>query len=146
MKAGREEGSVLKLSTVESGFHCELVPPRPPAKDIDPRSPGRQTRHVNLIEIPDERMKRNLLIAVLILISIAALFAAGNLTGFFRSSELTLEITHWAAIVALVVYAAFRRTLGTWILVAMIVGAALGHDFPNFAVSLRILAQIFLRL
>ena len=102
--------------------------------------------HGNLFEFPDERMKRNLLIAVLILISIAALLAAGNLTGLLRSSERTLEITHWVAILSLVVYAAFRRTLGTWILVAMIVGAALGHDFPNFAVSLRILAQIFLRL
>jgi proton glutamate symport protein len=94
----------------------------------------------------ERRMKRNLLIAVLVLITIAAAFAAGNLTGLLHSSDLTMEITHWAAILALVVYAAFRRTLGTWILVAMIAGAALGHDLPAFAVNLRILAQIFLRL
>jgi proton glutamate symport protein len=91
-------------------------------------------------------MKRNLLIAALILITIAAALAVANFAGLLHSSELTLEITHWAAIVALIVYAGFRRTLGTWIFVAMIAGAALGHDYPAFAINLRILAQIFLRL
>jgi len=53
---------------------------------------------------------------------------------------------HWTVVTALFIYTCFRRTLGTWILLAMVVGAALGHDFPSFAVNLRILAQIFLRL
>jgi proton glutamate symport protein len=45
-----------------------------------------------------------------------------------------------------VVYVARRQSLTGWILVAMVIGAEVGHDFPQAAVSLRILSQIFLRL
>jgi proton glutamate symport protein len=55
-------------------------------------------------------------------------------------------LLRWLAIAALVVWAARRRSLTVWILVAMVVGVEVGHDFPNAAVSLRVLSQIFLRL
>ena len=38
------------------------------------------------------------------------------------------------------------RSLTFWILVAIVVGAGLGHFFPDLAVSLRFIGQIFLRL
>jgi len=38
------------------------------------------------------------------------------------------------------------RSLTFWILVAIVVGAAVGHFFPDLAVSLRFVGQIFLRL
>jgi proton glutamate symport protein len=57
-----------------------------------------------------------------------------------------LFAARWGATAALVAYAASRRSLTTWILVAMVAGAAVGHDFPDVAVSLRVLSQIFLRL
>ena len=38
------------------------------------------------------------------------------------------------------------RSLTFWILVAIVAGAALGHYFPDLAVSLRFVGQIFLRL
>ena len=40
----------------------------------------------------------------------------------------------------------FPRSLTFWILVAIVVGAAVGHFFPEAAVSLRFVGQIFLRL
>jgi len=52
----------------------------------------------------------------------------------------------WLAIAVLLLYACFRPSLTKWIFVAMLLGAEIGHDFPAFAVSLRLLAQIFLRL
>jgi proton glutamate symport protein len=52
----------------------------------------------------------------------------------------------WIAIAAFAVYAIFRRSLTTWILVAMVAGASIGHDWPHTAVSLRVLSAIFLRL
>ena len=55
-------------------------------------------------------------------------------------------LLRWLAIAALVVWAARRKSLTVWILVAMVVGVEVGHDFPNAAVSLRVLSQIFLRL
>ena len=39
-----------------------------------------------------------------------------------------------------------RRTLTAWIFIAMLLGAEIGHDFPNVATHLRVLALIFLRL
>ena len=52
----------------------------------------------------------------------------------------------WISIATLVLYALFKRTLTTWILVAMITGAVLGHDWPHAALNLRLLSMIFLRL
>jgi Na+/H+-dicarboxylate symporter len=52
----------------------------------------------------------------------------------------------WIAILAFVAYAIYRRSLTVWIFVAMLAGAALGHDWPGVAVNLRVVALIFLRL
>jgi len=40
----------------------------------------------------------------------------------------------------------YKRSLTTWIFVAMLAGAALGHDWPQVAVNLRVISMIFLRL
>src|SRR5262245_16066882 len=55
-------------------------------------------------------------------------------------------LLRWLAIAALAVWAARRKSLTIWILVSMIVGAEVGHDFPDVAMQLRVLSQIFLRL
>lgn len=52
----------------------------------------------------------------------------------------------WLAVLALVLYGLYKRSLATWILVAMVVGAAVGHDWPRAAVGLRVVSMIFLRL
>ncbi len=52
----------------------------------------------------------------------------------------------WTAIASFALYATFKRSLTTWILVAMVAGAAIGHDWPRAAVNLRIVSAIFLRL
>jgi len=57
-----------------------------------------------------------------------------------------LLFSRWAAIAVFAGYAVFRRSLTTWILVAMLAGAALGHDWPKLAVNLRVVSMIFLRL
>jgi Na+/H+-dicarboxylate symporter len=70
------------------------------------------------------------------------LAAAGAITGAG-----TLGFAgRWIAIAGLCVYAVRRRSLTTWILVSMIVGAEIGHDWPEAGVSLRVLSQIFLRM
>ena len=52
----------------------------------------------------------------------------------------------WLAIAALLVIGWRRKSLTIWILVAMVVGAEIGYDYPQIAQSLRVLSQIFLRL
>ena len=60
--------------------------------------------------------------------------------------ESLLMVIRWAAIAALIVYAFRKKSLTTWILVSMIVGAEVGHDFQEVAVKLRVLSQIFLKM
>jgi proton glutamate symport protein len=52
----------------------------------------------------------------------------------------------WVLIAGLGVWAGQRRTLTSWILVAMLVGAALGHDWPGGGELMHLLSQIFIRL
>jgi proton glutamate symport protein len=55
-------------------------------------------------------------------------------------------VLRWLVVAALCAFAWRRRSLTTWILVSMVVGVEVGYDFPELAVSLRVLGQIFLRL
>jgi len=52
----------------------------------------------------------------------------------------------WLVVAALVLFAARRRSLTTWILVAVVAGAVFGLDFPQAATGVRILSTIFIRL
>ena len=55
-------------------------------------------------------------------------------------------VLRWIVLAACVPYGFKRRTLTAWIFIAMLLGAEIGQDFPNFAAHLRVLALIFLRL
>lgn len=52
----------------------------------------------------------------------------------------------WAFVGALCVYAFAKKSLTTWILVAMAVGVEIGHDMPEFSQNLQVLSKIFLRM
>lgn len=57
-----------------------------------------------------------------------------------------MMIVRWLVIFVFVGFAWRRRSLTTWILVAMIVGAEIGNDWPGVAINLRLLSLIFLNL
>jgi Na+/H+-dicarboxylate symporter len=77
----------------------------------------------------------------------AAIAAVAALLAWKLSGPASLNLTlRWIGLFALVGYACVRRTLSAWIFVAMFLGAEIGHDFPNLATHLRVLAMIFLRL
>ena len=59
---------------------------------------------------------------------------------------LVAQGSRWLFLVALALYAGQRRSLTFWIVVSMFVGAEIGNDFPTFAVSLKVLSDVFLRL
>jgi proton glutamate symport protein len=80
------------------------------------------------------------------LVTVAAMLAVADFYSLVVVAPGVLFAARWGAIAALAVYAARRRSLTSWILVAMVIGAAVGHDFPDLAVSLRVLSQVFLRL
>ena len=55
-------------------------------------------------------------------------------------------IVRWLLISGFLAFAVKRKSLTTWILFAMAVGAEVGHDGPGAAVKLRLLSLIFLSL
>ncbi|MCO5237071.1 MAG: cation:dicarboxylase symporter family transporter [Chitinophagaceae bacterium] len=60
--------------------------------------------------------------------------------------ENILLISRWTLIASLVIFAWFKKSLTTWIFVAMAIGVEIGLDFPDFSQNLRFLSVIFLRL
>jgi proton glutamate symport protein len=91
---------------------------------------------------------RNSRFIILLLLSLAialglSLFAE---YGYLQISPVILQVIRWAVIALLIFYAYRKRSLTTWILVSMAIGAEIGYDFPAFAQNLNVLSKIFLKL
>ena len=65
---------------------------------------------------------------------------------FIASISIVSEVLRWLGVVLIAASAIRRRSLTSWILVGLLAGAELGHDWPNIAVNLQFLGIIFLRL
>ncbi|PYQ38705.1 MAG: dicarboxylate/amino acid:cation symporter, partial [Acidobacteria bacterium] len=79
----------------------------------------------------------------------AVLFLGGALlaaVALFAGRPGLGQLGRWLALAGVSAYAWRRRSLTTWILVSMIVGAEIGHDWPAVGVNLRVLSQVFLRM
>ncbi len=92
--------------------------------------------------VQSTKQRQNIALLTAAIIALAALL----FWRFDGQTTLLVAILRWAALASLVVYGCLRRTLTAWIFIAMLLGAAVGHDFPNVANNLRVLALIFLRL
>lgn len=90
-------------------------------------------------------MKNKLLIAGFALFFVAAAIAVAGRFGMSAPPALG-ETIRWLALAALIAYAALSRSLTSWILVSMVLGAEIGHDFPHLALGMRVLSQIFLQM
>ncbi|MBS1851006.1 MAG: cation:dicarboxylase symporter family transporter [Acidobacteria bacterium] len=90
-------------------------------------------------------MKNKILLLTLAAFALALLLWAVHSFVVPLSATLLFAV-RWTAIAFLIVYALYKRSLTTWIFAAMVVGAALGHDWPGVAVNLRVLSLVFLRL
>src|SRR3954469_4036565 len=95
---------------------------------------------------PSTRKRNPALLPTFLLFFIVAVLVVVNQVHPETVPYLALRVARCAALVSLMVYAVLRRSLTTWILVAMVVGAEIGHDWPGFATNLRVLSLIFLRL
>jgi proton glutamate symport protein len=88
------------------------------------------------------KQRENIALLIAGIVALAALLV----WRFAGQATMLVAVLRWTALAALVVYGCLRRTLTAWIFIAMLLGAAIGHDFPNAATNLRVLALIFLRL
>jgi proton glutamate symport protein len=89
------------------------------------------------------RTRERIALAGSVLLALGLLVAA---LGSFLGEPAVGLAGRWTAIAGLGLHAVRRRSLTTWILVSMIVGAEIGHDWPELGISLRVLSQIFLRM
>src|ERR1700757_1993486 len=97
------------------------------------------------ILLPELVMTRRLLLVTIALIILSGLLSIASYVAIPIPGILLVSF-RWIAIGAFGLYAFARRSLTTWIFFAMLAGAALGHDWPQAAINLRVLGQIFLRL
>ncbi|MFZ0794551.1 MAG: hypothetical protein WAM65_12325, partial [Candidatus Korobacteraceae bacterium] len=93
------------------------------------------------MSLADSHRRQNIALLIAAIAAIAALMCS-RFAG--PSAAIVFPALRWIALAALVVYGCMRRTLTAWIFIAMLLGAEIGHDFPNVAVHLRVLALIFL--
>jgi proton glutamate symport protein len=92
-----------------------------------------------------DKKKKAILPAVALAAAASVLFVADRCAPFTIPPGL-LIVSRWAVVAGLAWYAVLRKSLTTWILVAMVAGAELGFDFPAVAGHMKLLSMIFLRL
>src|SRR5687768_9152806 len=90
--------------------------------------------------------KRKAGLLALFWFTIIAILYFLDLNNIVTIPEAVLLSFRWIFIGCIILYAIYKRSLTTWILVSMIVGVEIGLDFKEFSQNLRVLSQIFLRL
>lgn len=88
---------------------------------------------------------------ILLLVSVGALTFAGLFSFLdhrmaWGLPTIALLGVRWLGLAMFIAVAVVRRSLTTWIVAGMFVGAEVGHDFPAAADSLQVLSKIFLQL
>jgi len=90
--------------------------------------------------------KRKAGLLALLLFTIVAAIQFISMEGWVTFSVEFLMTIRWIFVSSLVLFAIYKRSLTTWILVAMAIGVEIGLDFPAFSQNLQFLSKIFLRL
>jgi len=101
---------------------------------------------VNPAPVPQQPKYSQLLWGVAGVGGLAILLSVLNANAVLLLPEAVLMPLRWAGLGLFGYYGYRRNHLTTWIVVSMFVGAALGHDFPEFSKNLKVLSDIFIRL
>ena len=89
---------------------------------------------------------RNAGLLALFLFTVVAIIHFIDLQGIADIDSTILLVSRWLVVASLLLFAVLKRSLTTWILVAMAVGVEIGLDFPEGSQNLKFLSTIFLRL
>ncbi len=90
--------------------------------------------------------KRKAGLLALFLFTLVAILHFLHLQNWVLMPEKLLLAIRWSFVASLLLFAVYKRSLTTWIMVAMAVGIEIGLDFPKDSQQLRFLSTIFLRL
>jgi Na+/H+-dicarboxylate symporter len=91
-------------------------------------------------------LRRKLFLASAAAVALWAITTAATEWHVWIAPPALLFALRWLVVAVLIALAIGRRSLTTWILVAMVAGAAFGHDFPHAALNTQVLSAIFLRM
>ena len=108
---------------------------------MPPISPDAEKNKTKVSKVP-----RRYLLFLLLTLFIVSFLTLVNHYSIFSVSKTVLMAFRWVAIAVFVGYALYKRSLTTWILISMIVGAEFGYDLPQIAVKMQVVSMIFLRL
>ena len=92
------------------------------------------------------KIPRNYLMLLFLTLFVLSLLTVVNHCHIFEVNKTFLTLLRWIAIGIMVGYALYKKSLTTWILISMILGAEFGYDFPQIAINLQVVSMIFLRL
>lgn len=85
-------------------------------------------------------------IATIAAVTIAIIFTLIHEKGWVSMPEYFPAVIRWAAILMMSRICWKRKSLTTWILFSMVIGAEFGYDFPAVAQELKVVSKIFLKL
>jgi proton glutamate symport protein len=92
------------------------------------------------------KVPRNYMLLILLVLFVVSILTVFKHYDILSINKSFLMICRWVGIVVIFGYAIYKRSLTTWILISMIVGAEFGHDLPQIAVKMQVVSMIFLRL
>lgn len=98
------------------------------------------------IQSVKKKVPAKYILTMLALLFVVSLMTILNHYKLVSINQTVLVISRWSFLAVLVGYAVQKRSLTTWILISMIIGAEFGHDFPSVSINLNVISQIFLRL
>jgi proton glutamate symport protein len=88
--------------------------------------------------------KRNAGLLALLLFTLMAILHVADWYNIIAIPAPVLSASRWAFVTSLGLYAWFKKTLTSWIMVTMVLGVLIGYEFPAFSQNLKFLRQIFL--
>lgn len=79
-----------------------------------------------------------------VILTLAGLLVA-SAAGLMEAWTVSMA-ARWVGLAGLFLLGIARRSLTTWIMISMLVGAEIGYDFPDVGIGMRLFSQIFLKL
>jgi proton glutamate symport protein len=80
------------------------------------------------------------------LVAFGALISWLEIENYISLPSSMAFIFRWISIIGLIYWMIQKKSLTTTILISMVIGMEIGYDFPDFAVNLKFLSKIFLRM
>jgi proton glutamate symport protein len=90
--------------------------------------------------------KTTFLVSTTLVSTLAIIVTILTQSGYISSLSAYAYLFRWAAILLISVMCYQRKSLTTWILFSMIIGAEFGYDFPAISQNLKVVSKIFLKL